>query len=240
MFGLFGNNGGSQAAAPAAPAAQPAAPTGGEGQQPTQGQQGQPTQQASQSAPVKPQGLDYLTSLFDNGGGESNGNQAPRLQINGEQIGKVASGHDYSSLVTPEHLAKLQSGDMSALGEMFNNLGRQVYQQAMQDATYLTDGYVDKRFSHADSQFEQRVARTTSTQNVQGVNDLHPMAKNMLLSTVAQLRQANPQAPQAELEAEAWELLHSLGTQFDRKGRQQQQQQKAAETDWDEVLGPAG
>lgn len=181
-----------------------------------------------------------MSTLFDNKGGKEASGQAPRLQLNGEQIGKVAAGHDYSSLVTPEAMAKLQAGDMSALGEMFNSLGRQVYQQAMQDATYLTDGFVDKRFSHADSQFEQRVARTTSTQNVQGINDLHPMAKNMLLSTVAQLREANPQAPQSELEAEAWELLHSLGNQFDRKGRQQQKQAQAAETDWDEVLGPAG
>lgn len=241
MSGIFGSffSGGSQSAAPAASQSQ-AAPTGEQGTQAaqaTQQQQAPAAQAAPTQAPVKPEGLDYLATLFDNKGGQDQGSQAPRLNLTAEQLGGVAGNYDFSGVATPEQMQKLQSGDMSVLGEMFNNLGRQIYQQAMHDASRLTDKFVDARFSHENANFDSRVARSTSTQNVNGISDLHPMAQNMLRGTIAQLREANPQAPQSELENQAWDLLHNLGSQFDRNGRQKQRQAQQAEPDWDEYGG---
>lgn len=234
---LFGGGSSQSAAAPATQAASTGGEGGGQQASATQGQQPAQAAQPGQQAAAKPEGLDYLRELFDNKPANGQGKQAPRLQLTAEQIGGVAQKHDFSSAVPQEALQKLQSGDMSALGDILNSVGRQIYQQAMQDATYLTDHYVDSRVGHENESFDARVARSMSTSNIQGINDLHPVAQNMLKQTISQMREFNPQASQSELEAQAWQMLQSLGSQFDREGRAKQQRAQQAEPDWDEYGG---
>lgn len=217
----------------AAPVAQQGAP---EGQHQAPGMP-QPTSQASQT----PGALDLFASLVqNNGAGQATAAQAPSFTLPTETLQQASSKLDFAQGIPPEAIQRLQAGDMTALTEILNHTGRQAYQHAMTHSMALTDRFVSDRFQYESGLLDDRIGQRMATSNLQSVQELHPVAQNMFREAMRELQKGNPNATQAQLEAQAWTFLEEFGQQFNRTGRQQQQQQQAAQTNWDAYGGFTG
>lgn len=226
-----------------APAAQ-AAPT----QQPQATQVHQPSPEATQQAQQQTNGatvntqanvpqnpLDLFMQLGQNNGNGQQG-QAPQFDIPQDTLATVAKQLDYSKAIPQEALQKLQSGDMSALGDILNSALQAQYMTMMQQMPKLTQAYVDNRISHDRQSFQSDV-RSQVVENSLNIKDLHPVAQTMFRDTAKKLAAQYPDANPKEIETQTWQLMETLGSQFNRTAQTQQQAQKASEVNWDEFIG---
>lgn len=190
-----------------------------------------------QPAPQAPSGLDFFARLVQNNGAGSNATAAPTFSIPQETLQQASSQLDFTQGIPPEAVQRLQGGDWTALTEILNHVGRTGYQAAMTHSMALTNRFVDDRLQHEAGTLDQRIGHRLATSNLPSIAELNPIAQTMFRDTMTHLQTAYPGASQAQLEQQAWTLMEDLGKQFDRTGRQQQQQQRAAEPDWDAYGG---
>lgn len=225
-----------------APAAQ-AAPT----QQPQANQVHQPSPEATQqvqqqttAATVNPQAnvpqnpLDLFMQLGQNNGNGQQG-QVPQFSIPQDALANVAKQLDYSKAIPQEALQKLQSGDMTALGEILNSALQAQYTTMMTQMPQLTQAYVDNRMQY-DRQNLQSDMRNQVVESSLNIKDLHPVAQTMFRDTAKKLAGQYPDASPQDIEQQTWQLMENLGNQFNRTAQTQQKAQKASEVNWDEFI----
>ena len=224
---------GQAPAAQQAPATTAAPATGGQQASPEATQQVQ--QQTTAATNVSNNPLDLFMQLGQNNGNGQQG-QAPQFDIPQDALATVAKQLDYSKAIPQEALQKLQSGDMSALGDILNSALQAQYMTMMQQMPKLTQAYVDNRISHDRQSFQSDV-RSQVVENSLNIKDLHPVAQTMFRDTAKKLAAQYPDANPKEIETQTWQLMETLGSQFNRTAQTQQQAQKASEVNWDEFIG---
>jgi hypothetical protein len=198
---------------------------------------GNPAEGATPTAGVAPttqNPLDFYASLQQNTGNP--GTPAPQFNIPTETISKAAQQLNFANSIPPEALAKLQAGDLSALSDVLNSVGRSAYQAAIEHSTAVTGSFIDQRFQHEQGLLDGRISSKLVTSNLTSIKNLHPVAQGMFKDTVDRLRTQYPGASQEELESASWEIFQDMSGQFDRNGQQQQQQAEAEVIDYD-VMG---
>lgn len=168
------------------------------------------------------------------------GKPAPAFTIPTETIQAAASKLNFLGGIPQDAMAKLQAGDLSALPDVLNAVGRQAYQTAVEHQTAVTGQFLDTRFQHEQEAMDNRMSGKLVASNLKSIEHLHPVAQGMFKQTVEGLRQQYPGASQAELENAGWEIFQDMSGQFDRNGQQAQQQQAAVEVDYDAMGGFGG
>lgn len=115
--------------------------------------------------------LDSFKGMYDN---VPMGDDAkpPVFALDPKALETAASSLKFSSHVTPELAAKLQSGDPVAIAAAFDAVGRQVYQTVMSHQSTLTNRFVDARLSH------DRKGLGQSVHSVLTANSLAKLAEN--------------------------------------------------------------
>ena len=224
---------GQAPAAQQAPAATQAPANGGQQASPEATAQVQ--QQTTAATTVSNNPLDLFMQLGQNNGNGQQG-QAPQFDIPQDALATVAKQLDYSKAIPQEALQKLQSGDMSALGDILNSALQAQYMTMMQQMPKLTQAYVDNRISHDRQSFQSDV-RSQVVENSLNIKDLHPVAQTMFRDTAKKLAAQYPDANPQEIEQQTWQLMETLGGQFNRTAQVQQKAQKASEVNWDEFIG---
>lgn len=220
-------------------------------QDPTQ-QQGDPSQQQQQQASDNDP-LAIYANLFDNKQNGEGDNAAPTFALSPEELNKVASSMDFTKGADPEVLQKLSEGDLSVLPALLNHVGQQAYSQALNHGTALTDKFVGQYSEHQMKQVAPMV-RDQLTNNAlndttgeQTLDLSNPVVQNAVKQTATLLQQRNPtMAPSqvAEMAKKyhielAAQMLGANGdalSQLPTVHKQQQEQQQAQETDWDDYL----
>ena len=193
----------------------------------------EPISNAPTSATQNP--LDLYGALQQNSGNGSK--TAPEFAIPSETIQKAAGQLDFVKSIPQDAMSKLQAGDLSALGEVLNAVGRNAYSMAMEHGIAVTGKHIGDRMAFESEGFDERISTKLTTSNVKSIESLHPNAQSMFKDTLVKLRKEYPGASQEELEGATWEIFQEFSGQFNKDGKQQEQQQKAQEVSYDDMAG---
>lgn len=223
---------GQAPAASQAPATTAAPVNGGQQASPEATEQIQQQTAAATTVPQNP--LDLFMQLGQNNGNGQQG-QVPQFSIPQDALANVAKQLDYSKAIPQEALQKLQSGDMTALGEILNSALQAQYTTMMTQMPQLTQAYVDNRMQY-DRQNLQSDMRNQVVESSLNIKDLHPVAQTMFRDTAKKLAGQYPDASPQDIEQQTWQLMENLGNQFNRTAQTQQKAQKASEVNWDEFI----
>lgn len=213
-----------------------------------------PAQPAPVAEPAPANPLDFFKGLNDNSPQEPDkDNQAPAFSLDPKTVQTAASSIDFLSGVDQEVMAKLQSGDMTALPDLLQAVGRSAYGQALQHGAALTEQHVVNYGSYQQKQMptvvrEHLTTNALDSTSVAGGVQLdmsNPIVAEQVANTAKMLATKNPTATPAQIAEEAKmyhikmassmlgmnpEALATLPDQF----KAQQQEQAAQVTDWDE------
>lgn len=192
---------------------------------------GQPGGQAPQA--TAPKGLDLLNTIMQN---ESKQQAAPAFQIPPDKMGEIAGSLDFTGGIPQEAMAKLASGDLSALPDILNAVGRQAYTTALDHSMRVTDKHLGDRLKSHEASMSDNNRKQLVTSQL-SLEDMHPMAQAMFKDVSAKLASQFPDATPKDIEAQAWVMMEELGSQFNRTQKLQQRKLAAAETDWDKAAG---
>lgn len=166
--------------------------------------------------------------------------QAPSLNISPEALSEAASKIDFGKLIPQDAMQRLQDGmqqgDLSALPELLTSVMRNSWQMGIQHNSALVDKYVKDSTAYQQTSTQQSVREQVLTSQLPSVKDLHPVAKNMFIDTAKRLSRQYPEASPAEIESEVWTIMKSFSGELDVDKKQQTQQARASEIDWDKYL----
>lgn len=227
-----------------------AARLNGNQQQPVQQPQQQPNQQQQQQsmnptpaqASVSENPLDILQGLLQNKD-KAQTPAAPQLSIPQDKLTEVANKLSFASSIPQEIMQKLQAGDFSAFSEAVDHVGRAAYTQALQHSMHLTNEFVGERLTHERSGLEGLVGNTLTARGLSSkLQHMHPQARKMYTEFAQEIRAQFPDASEQDIEDTVAAAMRELGAQLsqDPSTIQQQQQQKAAEPNWDAFAGFGG
>lgn len=187
--------------------------------------------------PVNP--LDFYSKSFQNTDNETD-KKAPVYAISDEQLGKVAGSLDFMQGIDGELLKKAQGGDVNALMDMMNHVGRQAYSSAMSHNSSLTNTFVSERLGFEDSNLPTKL-KSQLTQNELGsvTNYNHPAVKAQLNEMAQRIAKANPDYTPQEVAKQAKDYFSELAKAISgNDGESNANGQKASEiTDWSKWLG---
>lgn len=218
-----------------------------QGQQQPQGQGNQGQQpdnnnlQQSQSSPGGTNGgisnnpASYLDAYKDLYTPQQATSEAPEFNLDSEKLNGVVNSQDFMQGIDPSAMQKLQSGDMSALGDIINHATRNAYKAALTHGSTLTGKYVGARFDHADkgldgkiksSQLQDHLSRTPNFSN--------PVVKQQMTDIVQRLSQKHPDAPYEDVVNEAKRILTEVAGAVNPESPQNKPQVK--EQDWEAFM----
>lgn len=229
-------------AAPAAPVqapAQVAATPGNIPDQPASPTQTTPATDANGVVPVKDDSpLAEFNTLWDT---------APKVEtpaaptgLNQADVATAVSKIDFTSAITPEHLAAISAGGEGAIAALQASLNS-VAQSTLVHSTMVNDKLMAKTVADALAQQEAKLPALLRSQNaanhLKETNPLfdNPAIKPVIEATQAQLLEKFPNATQAELTTMTNNYIQAMGSAFapapvvnDGNG--------ADTTDWDAYL----
>ena len=236
---MFGGNKGSntggetgQAPANQAPTGQASAgsdpasqPNGGGNQDPQNPQ----SQSGGQSGENK---LDSFLKLYQNNNSQGETNSSS-MRIPQDKLREVSGTMDFMKDLPPEVMTRIKDGDMTAFGEALNHVGRQAYAMSMDHSTGVADHHLTSRFK-SERELSDRNARVSTVDSQLNVGDLPAVAQSMFRDTASRIASQNPTLSAKQVEENTWELMQEFSDQFNRKGKQQTQQRKSQEIDYDD------
>ena len=193
----------------------------GEPAKPQQGQQGQQPPQGQQ--PAGPAYDGYLVP-WDNG----------QMQ---QALGRV----DFMRGANQEAMQKVMAGDMSALPDLLNHVGRQAYQMAAQTAHGFVDRGVktglDRFGGSLDDRFrDYEVRRQTPDDDLIS----HPANAPIFEMIKQQVARNNPDMPPQKVKETATQWFKQMGNAINSSQQSQNQNQnQQPEHDWAAELGVA-
>lgn len=241
--GMFAN------ARPAAGANQQQAPNQ---QQPNQNQQ-QPNQQGNQNPSGAPSStnnqenkeqqdpMQLFSKMFDTSP-ESAGKEAPSFKMKPEIVKQVSDSLDFSSHLTPEMMQKFKDGDFSAMADLVNGLGRQIYTTSLDHTSQLTDAFVNARSTHDRSGIDRQVNSRLAKNSLSSVAAKSPIAKAHLERISDEILRANPDATPEFIDEKSREyfmmMAQVINPDMFTQSNQQQSGKPQVEQDWDNWLSP--
>lgn len=176
------------------------------------GSQGQSNNQQQSSPQANP--LESFKDLWNNPATKDQQNgQFQTLNADPAKIHEfVSSKVDFSKQINPQLAQKALAGDVNALGELLNSVGRSVLATSIQASSHLVDkqssSAVDFMKNSLPNQFKQFSAR----ENLQAENPqfANPAVKPMLDAVQQQLAARFPEASAAELQQYAKKYLSGV------------------------------
>lgn len=137
-------------------------------------------QNVNNPAKVAENPLDTYAKLFDNAAKNSD-IQAPNFSIDPKIIGEVAGKLDFTKGLSPEVMAKANSGDAAAMVELINTVGRNAYSASLEHTTKLTDTHLGQR-SEFESRKTKAAVRSSMTAEAFAANSnlQHPVVRREL------------------------------------------------------------
>ena len=212
------------------------------GQEP-QGQQAQQqgsTSNEGQSTPPNP--LDIYGKIFENNPDADSNSAPPSLSLDSNVLSDVTKQLDFTKSLDAEMMQRLQSGDLSSLPDVLNQVARQAYSTAMQHNSALVDKFVSQRAEYDAGRIAPTVksALTESklSSTMEGMD--FPGMKQQLTEVASKLAKAYPDASPDWIAEQAQSYtrdsaMRALGInpeQIQQLQSQEQQQKTAADTDW--------
>lgn len=227
--------------------AQPGTVTNGDPNAPTPG--AQPTEQPPSLGSIN--GLDFFMQQGDNSGnGEAE--TVPTFALNPETLQQAAQAQDFTRDLDPEILAKLSSGDLSALPELLNAVGRAAYSQSLQHGAALTDKFVNQHSEYQSKQLAPMVREQLTHNELNSAQDTtldlsNPVVSAAVADKAKELARQHPHLPPAQVAQKAKEFyINIAATMMGANANElqklpgvykEQQQQTASEvTDWGAYL----
>lgn len=121
--------------------------------------------------------LDTYAKMFENASKNSD-IQAPSFSIDQKILSEVSGKMDFMQHVSPELMQKATGGDVAALMQIMNEVGRGSYKAALDHTTKLTDTYLGQR-TEFDTQRLSKGVKQQLTSNAlsDNANYNHPVIK---------------------------------------------------------------
>ena len=225
------------------PQGQQQQPQGQQQQQPPANNQGQPGNNAgtinqndgSNQQVVDP--MDAYNKLWDNATAKTEA--PPSFNLDAKTLDSVSAGMQFTQGMPTELMQRIQSGDMGAMTEMMDHVGRKAYQTAMQHSSALTDKFVGMREEHFNTKgLPSRMREELTLNAISGNEKIHPAAKKQLVDIAKRLQIQHPDASPQEIATQARTYVSDLYKAMNPESQQSSTNaQAAAETNWDSFFG---
>lgn len=168
---------------------------------------------------------------------DTNTPEVPSFKLDPDKLGGVAKAQDFMAGLDPALMQKIQSGDMSALGDIIQHATRNAYKSALEHGSTLTDKYVGARFDYSDKGLGNKIREAGVTDSLSSIPGFsNPVARQELVKVAKQLALKHPDASPADIAAEARRYLTELGNHLNPDNERKAAQQKAANVDWDAFM----
>lgn len=174
-------------------------------------------QAAASKEPANP--MDKFNGMFDTkGSGDDKG--PPRFNLDKTKLGEAASAQDFMQGVNPELITRATSGDVKALMEMMNEVGRNAYRASLDHGSQLTDRFVEARTGFDAGNLSKSVKSELTTHALGDTpNFQHPVVKKQLIQIAKQMEQQFPDAGPQEIAQMSKEYLTELAQQISGKAK---------------------
>lgn len=171
---------------------------------PVQYNNGQPPLINGNTPPNSGSTLDEFSKLWDTV--PQDPNAAPQsLTPNPEQLNKIVAGMDFTKGIDPALAQKALQGDTNALVEIINTSSRQVFSQALQASTQLSERSTKREVENFGKGLDGKL-RSFSAQDkllAQNPKFNHPAVKPYLKNLEAQMSRQYPEASAEEIATKA-------------------------------------
>jgi hypothetical protein len=217
----------------------------GEEAKPTAEVPATPAAPETPAAPVEePKGLDKWAGLLDNDKTDEKLGEAEKpttifnpneILADEEAVTALLSKTDFTSNISPETQQKLADGAPDAMLALNNDIGKQVYLQAMRHTTALVDRQMNERFAAQEGVTSSKI---NSSINDKDLAKLLPEITNPIIALGVQpfidkLRAQNPSMSTADVAAQTKEYLGDLNNKLNAPPPDPK---KDEEVDWMEGL----
>jgi len=119
--------------------------------------------------------LDSYQKMFDNASKNSD-IQAPNFSIDPTVLADVSSRMDFTKGINPELIQKASSGDINAMMQVIQEVGRNSYRASLEHTTKLTDTHLGQRSEYETKRLQQGVKQQlTSDALASNANYKHPV-----------------------------------------------------------------
>lgn len=210
------------------PTGEPSTPPSNNGTPGTNGQNADPSSNAKDPLAV-------FNKMYDN---PSNTEAAPTFNLDSKQLAEVASSQDFTQGINAELFQKATTGDLEAMKQLLNTVGRNAYSASLSHGSRLTDTFVSAREQHSSKGFGSKVKGELISQGLSSIpNYNNPVVRQQLKDTAERLQRQFPEASSDEIKQKAIEYFTELSEAINP-----QRNKKAAEnarnepTNYDEWL----
>lgn len=184
-------------------------------------QNGQPSpdnqQAASPQKPIDP--MDKFSKLWDN---PSNTEEAPKYSIDDKVLGEVADSQDFMRGADADLMQRATNGDVKALMELMNNVGRNAYKASLQHGGKLNESFVGARDKFNEQGFSKKVGRELTVNALTGTpNFQNPVVRKQLIKIAESMQVQHPDAAPEEIAQMSKEYITELSNAINPQSKQQ-------------------
>lgn len=219
-------------------------------QQPNQGQQSQPQgdpnqgqQPNGQSTPnsqingsnTPPDPMAAYAKMFDNNPNQ-NSEAAPSFSLDPKVLDQVTGSMDFMQGANQELVQKATNGDVGALMELMNHVGRKAYRSSLEHSSTLTDKFVNLREGHFSKGIPNAVREELTMGAITGSEGgvTSPVVRQQLVEIAKKIQKANPDASPHEVAQSARKYVSDLyNTMNPTTESQNTNANKAGAVNWD-------
>lgn len=177
--------------------------------------------------------MDAYSKLWENPSNESN--TPPSFSIDPKIMDQVVGSQDFMKGVDPALMQKATSGDVQALMEIMQSVGRNAYRSSIEHGGMLTDKFVGAREAYGSKNLPSMVRKELTTHALSDTpNFQHPVVKRQLTEIATRFQQQHPDAPPQEIARMAKKYVTDLVSAMtpESQTKQGQNPQTKEPTDW--------
>lgn len=186
------------------------------------------------NTPVDP--LAAYGKMFDNNP-SNQGEAAPTLTLDPEVLNKVSGGMNFTDGAPAELMQRATNGDMQAMLELMNHVGRNAYRTSLSHSGAVVDKFVGAREAHFAKNIPGQVRDELTMNNLTGPNGGagSPIARKQLVEIARKMAAANPDASPQDVAASAKQYVADLYNAT-HPSETPTNPQTAGAVDWDKYL----
>jgi len=224
----------------------------------TTAQPGNLSQTATQASPTNPivpavastenkteSPMDQFSELWQPNATDTTANQ-PLINIDPKQLADAARKTDFSKLVSPELMTRVQAGGedgATAMVQMLNQVGQGIYAQSAFATSKLVEQAVAKAREQFNADIPAHVKKLQVSDTLRQDNPIfnHPATSPILGAVESQLTVKYPNASASEITKMAKQYLEGFATAVNAPAAAAAQaeadkQKSSTETDWSKFL----
>lgn len=184
--------------------------------------------------------LDAFSTLWENPANASTPNAPFSFNVDPAKLQEAAGKIDFTKVVTPEILAKINAGGEGASTAMMEAINKTVqasFAQSTLAATKMVEAAVAKTRESVESNIPNLIKSQSLNESLRNSNPAfnHPAAAPVIAALQQQLQVKNPNASVQELQEMAQNYFLSLGEAFTPKKEDTSSAAKG-EVDWSNFL----